>query len=373
MKTKFDTIVIGAGQAGLSVGYFLARQGRDFVILDANQRVGDSWRNRWDSLHLFTPARFDGLVGMPFPAPANSFPSKDEMADFLESYALHFNLPVRLGVRVDRLSKQGDMFVVTAGDQCFEAENVVVAMSSYQKPTVPPFAVELDPGIVQLHSSDYRNPSQLRDGAVLIVGAGNSGAEIAVEVARDHPTWLAGRDVGQVPFRIEEFASRPLLPKLLFRGLFHRILTVDTPVGRRIRPGFLRKGGMLIRVKAAQLAALGVERVQRVLGVRGGLPLLEDNRALDVANVIWCTGFTPGFSWIDLPVMGEVEPLHKRGVVEKEPGLYFVGLAFQYSYSSTMIYGVERDADYIAKQIAMRSKSSIPETTPQLHRSSARQ
>ncbi|HEY7019762.1 MAG TPA: NAD(P)/FAD-dependent oxidoreductase, partial [Ktedonobacterales bacterium] len=160
----FDTIVIGGGQAGLATGYYLKQQGRDFVILDANARIGDSWRQRWDSLRLFTPARFDGLVGMPFPAQGYSLPTKDEMADYLEAYAAHFQLPVRTGVKVDRLAREDERFVVTAGDQRFEADNVVVAMATFQQPKIPMFAAELDPDIVQLHSSAYRNPSQLREG-----------------------------------------------------------------------------------------------------------------------------------------------------------------------------------------------------------------
>ncbi len=362
MYAKFDTIVIGGGQAGLSVGYFLARQGRHFVILDANQRIGDSWRKRWDSLRLFTPARFSGLAGMPFPAPAHAFPTKDEMADFLETYAAHFDLPVRTGVKVDHLSRQGNRFIVTGGDLRFEAENVIVAMANYQKPHVPTFASELDPSIVQLHSSDYRNPSQLQDGGVLIVGAGNSGSEIALEAARSHPTWMSGRDTGHIPFRIEGLASRLLLARLMLRFLFLRVLTVNTPMGRRLRPKVLSQGGPLIRIKPHDLATAGVERVPRTVGVRDGLPVLEGDRVLDVANVVWCTGFHPGFSWIDLPVLGEEEPMHERGVVAKEPGLYFVGLNFLYSLSSSMIHGVERDAEYIAGQIAARSESSIQET-----------
>lgn len=181
---RIETVVIGAGQAGLSVGYHLARRGLPFAILDASERIGDQWRNRWDSLRLFTPARFNGLAGMRFPAPGHYFPTKGEMADFLESYAHRFELPVRLGVEVDRLSRQGDRFLVSAGDRRFETDNVVVAMANYQKPKVPDFAAELDRRIIQLHSSDYRNPSQLRAGAVLVVGAGNSGAEIATDVGR---------------------------------------------------------------------------------------------------------------------------------------------------------------------------------------------
>jgi len=354
---RLETIVIGGGQAGLSVGYHLARRGLPFVILEANERIGDSWRKRWDSLRLFSPAQFDGLAGMPFPAPAHSFPTKNEMADYLESYAAKFKLPVRTGVRVDRLSRRGDVFVVTAGDRRFEAKHVVVAMANYQSPRVPSFASELDASIVQLHSSEYRNPSQLRDGAVLVAGAGNSGAEIAIEVARSHRTWMAGKGTGQIPFRITGLAARWLLVPLLFRIVFHRLLTIKTPMGRKARPKALSQGGPLIRVKQDDLAEAGVHRVARVVGVRNGLPLLEEEQTVDVANVIWCTGFHPGFSWIDLPIFAESGgPLHEGGVVASEPGLYFVGLHFLYAFSSTMIHGVGRDAARIAATIAARTR-----------------
>jgi putative flavoprotein involved in K+ transport len=354
----FDTIVIGGGQAGLATGYYLKQQGRDFVILDANERIGDAWRCRWDSLRLFTPARFDGLPGLPFPAPAYSFPTKDQMAAYLESYAGYFELPVRTGVRVDHLTRQGEAFLVTAGERRFEADNVVVAMGNYQQPRIPAFAAELDPAIVQLHSSAYRSPSQLRNGGVLLVGVGNSGAEIAIEVARMHPTWLAGRDVGHIPFRIESRVT-PLVLRPLFRVVFHRLLTIDTPMGRRARSKRLSGGGFpLIRVKPKDLTAAGVVRVPRVAGVQDGQPLLEDGRVLEVTNVIWCTGYTPGFSWIDLPVLGEHEPLHTRGIVTKEPGLYFVGLLFLYAASSEMIHGVSRDAEYIVRALSMKASNT---------------
>jgi putative flavoprotein involved in K+ transport len=356
---RIQTIIIGGGQAGLSVGYHLARRGLPFVILEANQRIGDSWRKRWDSLRLFTPARYDGIPGMRFPAPPNTFPTKDEMADYLEAYAARFRLPVRTGVRVDSLSRDGGRYVVTAGERQFEAEHVVVAMASYQSPRVPAFAHELDPAIVQLHSGEYRNLRQLREGGVLIVGAGNSGSEIALETARGgHRTWMAGRDTGHVPFRINGLSGRLLLP-FVFRVLFHRVLTVDTPIGRKARPKIISRGGPLIRVKPKDLAGAGVERVPRVAGVKHGLPVLEDGRALDVANVIWCTGFHPGFSWINLPAFrDDGEPIQERGVVANEPGLYFVGLHFLYAMSSTMIHGVGRDAEYIANVIVARTRAA---------------
>jgi putative flavoprotein involved in K+ transport len=354
MNTKYDVIVIGAGQAGLSVGYHLAKKGLRFLVLDANERVGDAWRKRWDSLRLFTPARFNGLAGMPFPAQAYYFPTKDEMADYLEAYAERFELPIRTGVKVDRLTKVDGRFVITAGDQRFEADNVVVAMSNWQKPRVPPFAKELHPGILQLHSSEYLNPSQLQDGGVLIVGAGNSGAEIAIEVVRRFPTWLSGRDTGHLPFKIGGLAYRLFLARLFGRVLFHHVLTVNTPLGRKLRKKLLSKGQPLVRVKPKDLDAAGVQRAPRIVGVRDGLPLLEDGSSLEVTNIIWSTGFQPGFSWIDLPSLGEEVPLNERGVVTSEPGLYFVGLTFLFAASSSMVHGVGRDAKYIVDQIAAR-------------------
>src|SRR5213593_4306373 len=208
MDRHFETIVIGGGQAGLAVGYHLARRGRPFVILDGNERVGDAWRTRWDSLRLFTPARYDGLPGWRFPGPGWSFPTKDEMADYLEAYAARFELPVRTGSRVERLSRQGDRYVIATADRRFEADHVVVASGAHQSPKVPAFAAELADGVVQLHSSEYRHPSQLREGGVLVVGAGNSGAEIAFELSRTHPTWLSGRDVGEIPVRHGSIPAR---------------------------------------------------------------------------------------------------------------------------------------------------------------------
>ena len=362
---RYETVVIGGGQAGLSVGYHLSRRGRRFVILEGRERVGDTWRERWDSLRLFTPAGFSGLDGMPFPAHRHSFPPKDAMADYLEAYVARFGLPLRTGVRVDRLERRNGRFLVSAGDHRFEAENVVVAMANYQKPRTPSFASELDPAIVQIHSVDYRNPSQLREGAVLVVGAGNSGAEIAKELAPRHEVWMSGRDVGQIPFRIAGLAGRWLLVRLVLRVLFMRVLSVNTPIGRKARPKLTTTGGPLIRVRRSELERMGVKPVPRTAGVKDGRPVLDDGRVLDVANVVWCTGFHPGFDWIDLPVLGEgEEPRHRSGVVDGEPGLFFVGLHFLHSLSSAMIHGVGRDADRIAEAIAARAPAPAAATSP---------
>jgi len=364
---RVDTVVIGAGQSGLSVGYHLKRLGVPFVILESNPRVGDSWRRRWDSLRLFTPAKYDGLVGMPFLAPPHSFPTKDEMGDYLAAYAERFELPVRTGVRVDRVTRAGDRYLVSAGGRQIEAANVVIAMASYQVPRIPGFSRELSPDILQLHSSEYRNPEQLRPGGVLVVGAGNSGAEIAVETAlHAHPTWLSGRDTGHLPFSIDGRVARLITP-VIFRVVFHRVLTVDTPMGRKARPGMMKHSGPLIRQKPANLAAAGVQRVARMTGVRDGVPMLDDGTVLQVENVVWCTGFHAGMSWLDLPVMdADGEPIHERGLVAAHPGLYFVGLHFLYALSSTMIHGVARDAERIVRAIVARRGRRAGDGTPSM-------
>ena len=353
---RHEVVVIGGGQAGLSVGYHLARRGVPFVILDASARIGDAWRERWDSLRLFTPRRWDALDGTPFPGAANDFPTKDEMADYLEAYAARHGLPVRTGTRVERLSRRGDRYLLEAGGRRLEAQHVVVAMSSYQRPVTPPFAEELDADIAQIHAAAYRRPSQLPPGDVLLVGAGNSGAEIAIDLVRSgRRVWLAGRDVGQIPFPVRNAWVRRFLLPFVFRVVFHRVLTLDTPIGRKARRNFIVGGQALIRTRSQDLAAAGVTRVPRVAGSKDGKPVLEDGTVLPVSSVVWCTGFDLGRSWIQLPVFDELgEPRQVRGVASDEPGLYFVGPHFLYSASSTMIHGIGRDASRVAEVIARR-------------------
>lgn len=357
---RVETVVIGAGQAGLATGYHLARRGRQFVILDAGERVGDNWRCHWDSLRLYSPARTAALPGMRFPAPPTSYPTKDEMADFLETYASAFELPVRTGLRVNQVSREDGRYVVAADGSSFVCDNVVVASGTFGRtPHVPDFAGELDPGIVQLHSSAYKNPTQLRPGGVLVVGASHSGGDIAFEVGTaGHPTVLSGRIHGEVPFDLEGRPARVLFPVLFF--LATHLLTIRTPLGRKLRPEVRAHGGPLIRVKRADLARVGVEMVPaRTVGVRDGLPVLDGGRVLDVANVVWCTGFRQDFSWIGLPVTGDDGwPLETRGVVASSPGLYFVGLAFQYAFASMLVGGVGKDAEYVVEHLCARTPVS---------------
>ena len=352
---RFGTVIVGGGQAGLATGYHLAKRGRPFVILDASERIGDPWRKRWDSLRLYSPAAYDGLPGLPFPARRASFPTTHEMADYLETYAKHFELPVRSGTAVETLAKEGERYVLTAGAQTFEAENVVVATGVMQKPFVPSFAPQLDPRIRQLHSSDYRNLSQLQQGSVLVVGASHSGADIAYEAAAEHETILSGPDTGQIPASVETRRGRVGFRALFFLG--SHVLTADTPLGRKMRPHVRHGGAPLLRYRKKDLLAAGVERVlARTVGVQAGLPVLDDGRVVDVENVIWCTGFRRDFSWIRTPfeIDDDGYPVQYRGVAGSAPGLYFVGLLFLHSFTSMLIGGSSRDAERVAEHIATR-------------------
>jgi putative flavoprotein involved in K+ transport len=348
---KIETVIIGAGQTGLSLGYHLAKQDRPFVIVEAGERVGDVWRKRFDSLRLYSPARYDGLPGMAFPADQWHFPTKDEVGDYFEEYARRFELPVLTGTSVQSLSKDGDRYLIECDGRRLEARAVVVASGGFTTPIVPDFARLLDPRITQLHSNDYRNPSQLQDGPVLVVGAAHSGSDIALEVSRGHRTTLAGPVRGEVPFRID---GRPF--RVIVRGLWflaNHVLTMRTPLGRKIRAHVRGEGGPLLRVKRADLDEAGVERTEeKVTGVEDGKPVLADGRVVDVANVIWCTGFNKDISWIQVPVAGvDGWPEQERGVVPSFPGLYFLGLPVQFAFASMLVGGAGRDAKYVANHI----------------------
>jgi len=357
---RYETVIIGGGQAGLSVGYHLQKQGHSFVILDGSERVGDSWRKRWDSLRLYSPAFRDGLPGMPFPAPRATYPTKDEMGDYLEAYAARFALPVRSGTAVDALTKENGRYIASAGDIRVEADNVVVATGVFRKPYTPDFAPSLDPRITQLHSNDYRNLAQLQDGPVLVVGASHSGSDIAHEASASHHVVLSGTDTGQIPVPIESRRGRLFFRLLVLAGTY--VLTVDTPFGRKLRPHVRHGGGPLLRYRKRDLRRAGVERVPaRTVGVEEGLPMLDGGRVLDVRNVVWCTGFRPDFGWIGFPLeVGEDGfPVQYRGAATSSPGLYFAGLPFLHSFASMLVAGAGRDAERIARHITTERAPSL--------------
>ncbi|RUP27003.1 MAG: portal protein [Mycolicibacterium sp.] len=339
---RFDTVVIGASQAGLAMGYHLARQGRRFVIVDAGDRIGQSWARRWDSLRLFTPTRFTHLPGLRFPGSPGHLPSKDEMADYLRSYAARFELPVELRSRVDELERSDEGYLVHIAERTLRADTVVVATGPAMRPRVPEFASQLDPAIRAFHSIDYRNPGQLKRGSVLIVGAGNSGAEIALDIALTHDVVLAGRDTGRIPITLGGPSYR----------IMNQVLTANSRLGRRFANANSGKGTPLVRVSAAELNRAGVERTARVGGQLGGRPQLQDGRVLDVQNVIWCTGYRPDYSWINLAAFAQDQPPpHRRGAVLDHPGLYFIGLPFLFRMDSSLVAGAGPDAKHIAKLI----------------------
>ncbi|MDT3683408.1 MAG: NAD(P)/FAD-dependent oxidoreductase [Truepera sp.] len=351
-----DVIVIGGGQAGLAAAYHLMRAGADFVVLDASERTGDVWRQRWDSLRLFTPAHHDGLPGMPFPAPPGSFPAKDEVAGYLSQYVDRFSLPVRNGVRVTRLTRVGSHFEVLTSQGSIIAGAVVVATGANQLPHVPALAQSLDPHIGQLHSHAYRSPDSVPPGEVLVVGFGTSGAEIAEELA------LAGRTVsisGEPTFHIPD----PVLKVAgeLYWHFIHRVLTRRTPIGRKAAPKIVASGAPLIRISASRVEAAGVKRVPRVVSVTEGRPVLADGSLVNADVVVWCTGYAPDFSWIDVPGVSFDErgwPRAPYGLVENVEGLAFVGVPFQVGLTSVLLGGVGRDAAIVVDRLVQQRTSN---------------
>lgn len=358
---RHDVVVIGAGQAGLAVAQALVGRGVDAVVLEASARVGEVWRKRYDSLRLYSPAWFDGLPGMRFPKPRFTFPRGSEMGDYLEAYVDRFSIPVRTGVRADGLERGQEGYRVTAGGSAYEAHHVVVAAGTFDKPFRPPFAGELDPRIRQVHSADYRKPSDLGEGPTLVVGLSHSGSDIAHELAMaGRQVTLAGRGHGQLPVSIDRWvAPRVIFP--LMRFILPRLLNVDTPMGRRAQAALRNGGPPLLRYRRPELQAAGVELTpSRVSGVVDGRPQLDDGRVLDVENVVWATGYRPDFSWIRLPIFSETgAPKHYRGVVNGEDGIYFVGLPFLYSFGSFLIFGAGIDGPYVAARIVERLAGGV--------------
>jgi putative flavoprotein involved in K+ transport len=353
---RIETVVIGAGQAGLAVGYHLSRHGLPYVILESRDRVGGSWWDRWDAMRLFTPVSQDSLPGLKIRAP--TFPDCATMTRYFMEYATHFRLSVRTGRRVDAVSVDHGGYLVTAGDELMRAANVVVATGEHNRPRIPEFADDLDPRIVSIHSREYRRPAQLAEGPVLIVGAGNSGADIALDVATGHRTYLSGRHPGHLPLRIERWHSRHVLSPMAW-FVQTRVLNRDTRLGRAVLSRARARTPPLYRIRPTDLRRSGVIRVPRTVGVVDGVPRLSDGRLLpDVANVVWCTGFRPDHSWLAIGGLDPAAPLpSRRCAVTGQPGLFVIGQAFQQTFTSHTVGGVGRDAAYIAAEIAARHRT----------------
>ena len=365
MTVRADTVIVGAGQTGLATAYHLKRHGISAVVLDEHPRIGDQWRVRYDSLRLNTPARYDALPGMKFPADDDAYPTGREMADYLAAYVERFGLDIRPGSHVTSVRRDDDgEFAVTTDTTTYRARNVVIATGCEHHPSMPDLAGELDPDIRQLHSSAYHGPTQLLPGPVLVVGAGQSGADLALETANaGHDTWLSGKPSAEVPFEIGSRRAKIILPVLWF--VANHVLTLRTPIGRRLQPKIRTMAAPLIRTKLAHLRAAGVHLApERTVGSRDGRPMLADGRVLDVANVIWCTGFRRDWSMIDPPIVApDGWPRGEGGVVHDVPGLYFVGLLFQRGFYSMLIGGAGRDGRFIAGRIAARGRAEAETDT----------
>jgi putative flavoprotein involved in K+ transport len=341
-RERFDVAVIGAGQAGLSMGYFLARQGRKFVILEGADSIGSAWRSRWDSLLLFTPRRYDSLPGLPFPGEPEGYPTRDEVIAYLDRYAADFELPVELQSAVRSLNAQDGKFVVELDDRQIQTDQVVVATGPFQVPRVPALAAELAPEVFQTHSTGYRRPSDVPEGTVVVVGGGNTGYQIAKELSATHRTHLAlGSRQTPLPQR---FLGRDLFWWLTKTGLIKK--TVDSRIGRRAR-----HRDTLVGSNPRQLKRYGVDVKPRAVGASGRTLSFEDGSKLDVDAVIWATGYRPDHSWIKPPVLdSEGRISHRRGVTDV-PGLYFLGLTWQHTRGSALIGWVKDDAEFIAERI----------------------
>ena len=349
-----DVVVVGGGQAGLAIGYFLARQGRDFTILEAAAEPAAAWRARWDSLRLFTSGRYDALPGLPFPGDPDRYPTRDEVADYLTLYASHFDLPVELDSRVRAVRSSDEAYLVELGDRTYEAHQVVIATGPFQTPFVPAIADQLSDEVVQMHSTSYRSPRSLPDGDVLVVGGGNTGFQIAEELSASRDVHLSiGSRQTPLPQRI---LGRDLFWYLDATGLLRK--TTESRIGRR-----MSGRDTLIGSTPRRLRRQGVELHRRAVGADGSTVRFADGSEARVEGVVWATGFRVDHSWIDVPVFdADGRAVHERGVTGA-PGLYFLGLSWQHTRGSALLGWVGEDAEHIANRVLAFQPPARTEST----------
>lgn len=343
-----DVLVIGGSQAGLAAGYYLKKAGIPHLIIDAHSAIGDSWRNRWDSLRTFSPAVFNSLPGVPFPAPKNYMPDKNEMAAYLSAYASKFALPVQLNTRAQRLSREGALFVTETSAGVIHSQNVIVATGAYHEPYVPPVAQKLDQRIIQLHSKDYKNPAQLPEGKILVVGTGASGVQIATELAQEREVVLSGKINNSLPRTVLGIDIFYWLYRL---GIF--TIPVNSFIGKQVKKRNFSKGDELLGIDMQQVIKdYNIKHYLKFVDVKGKELIFENGTERGVNGIVWCTGYRPNYQWIDLDILGNDQyPDHVNGITKQVPGLYFVGLRYQSRINSSLIGGVGKDAEYIVKHI----------------------
>jgi putative flavoprotein involved in K+ transport len=346
-----DVLVIGAGQSGLALGYHLQRTDLRFALVFAAPRLGAVWRSRWKSLRLFTPAEFCSLPGLSFPAPDGTYPGKDDVAGYLETYSCTFDLPVQLSTQVRSLTRDGDgTFAATTDDGTIVARQVVVATGPFQEPLMPALASNLSPTVAQMHSAAYQQPDVLPTGRVLVVGAGNSGMQIAEEVARSgRQVWLA---VGSRPRTVRQ---RPL-GKDLFWWLTRTGL-INKPSDTRLAARF-RTRELVIGVSWRSLRSAGVTLRPRLTGADGTAAHFADGSRQDVDAVVWATGFRPDYDWLDIDgAVVDEAPMHARGI-SPVPGLSFLGLPWQHTRGSALLGFVEDDAAWLAQRLVAHARTA---------------
>lgn len=340
-----DVLVVGAGQAGLAMGHELAQQELDFLIVDAASEIGESWRSRWDTLVLFTPSQYDGLPGMPFPAATDTYPTKDDVADYLAVYAERSGLPVRFGAPVTGVSRQDGHYAATVRGETVEAKRVVVATGPFQTPFIPAMASEADASVTQLHSAAYRRPADLPTGPVLVVGGANSGCQIARELAQTHPVHLAVGD------RVPALPQRPLGRDLWWWGTKVGLssVTVESKVGRRLS----RRDPVIGAGPRALARGRDVQPRPWVESVAGSTVTFADRTSVEPSSIVWATGFRGAYEWIQVAgVLDEAgKPVHRRGVTSAR-GFYFLGLSWLWTRGSALLGWVGEDASYLARHIA---------------------
>jgi putative flavoprotein involved in K+ transport len=351
--TVLDVVVVGGGQAGLAMGYHLRERGVRFEILDASPTVGHVWRERWNSLRLFTPAQYASLPGMALPADRDTYPTKDQVADYLRDYAAHFQLPIRHNEHVTVLRRDDAGFALDTATEHLLARQVVVATGPFQTPVIPDCAIGMADEVTQLHSSSYRGPEQLPSGRVLVVGAGNSGFQIAEELAHhgvDHVQLAIGTRNVCVP-------QRPLGRDIFWWQHVTGLITApaDSRRGRWMRQG----EGTVIGVSTRDLRHAGVELRPRLTDIEGRLARFGDGTSAEIDAVVWATGFRQDHSWITvddaLDSCGVLR--HQRGVTPVA-GLYVLGLPWQHTTGSALLGFVGRDAAYLDDHIGRRIPAS---------------